>query len=272
MTSMAEKGTVRVHCFNPYATRFPNRRVVSTAALLFAKEMRHRGHAVIFEPDDETELNYIRQYGLENVLSDPLWAFLVGIPTSVAASVAANVLFGMLKKRARENDALVALEFSDDGNSVRYSHTGSQLSDARFQALLDGLDRRTRAFAEVAAARPADLARPFPVLEEHKPPIVGWARLWETATGLGIDARITSNSTMERISSGNLQGYSVGGLVRKARCSKCSRSFMKCNHPSGVADPMSTIATIEQFDVAEVSLVRDPAFPLESVQIRGPRQ
>lgn len=263
-----EPGIVRMHTYNPYEDRYPGRRVLSTAALLFAKQMRQNGHTVIIEPDNGAELNCILQYNIQEALSDPLWAYLIGIPTSFALSVAANILYECIKKPPDTIEANVALEFSDEG--IRYSHTGADISDYRFKEMLNALERRANNFAQVNRQQPPEPHRPFPVLEEHKAPVVGWAKAWESGVGVQVDMKITNTGTLERIDSGQLRGVSMGGLIRRATCSTCNQSYLECNHRAGVQQPQDTTVIVQEVDLAEISLVHDPVNPLDMVRIRRP--
>ena len=260
---------VHFHSTNPYSAKYPNRRVLSRRALQLVKHLRHRGYTVEVGEDPALELNYLNQSGLPALLADPIWAMVIGIPISVATGLLSNLIWEKrTKSKSKPRSGSAVFELDDSGKRLRYNWEGQPLNEGEFRAVLDTLQARQQHYREACERQPLDSIRPFPVFEEHSGPVVGWAKVWETSDGLSVDIHVANPETYQRVKTGELRGYSVGGLVRKATCSVCGLSFFECNHPAEPSKEKDCRVTIEQIDLAEVSLVRDPLYPLESVRIR----
>jgi len=93
-------GQIVIDSFNPYAARFPGRRVISKEALDLAKHLRASGHQVSIG-DGDGELNLLAQRGVRDFLSNPLFVFLTSIPVSVATGLIATYIASLFKKEPK---------------------------------------------------------------------------------------------------------------------------------------------------------------------------
>ena len=99
---------------------------------------------------------------------------------------------------------------------------------------------------------------------------MGWGRIHKGDKGLRVeDAKITDEEAWTRIQSGDLKGFSIGGLIYSATCSVCNSDYVDCNHIAGRKyDGMKCGVRIDGIDLAEISIVKDPVQPLAKIQKR----
>src|SRR5215212_10609400 len=90
---------VRFVPYNPYESRYPGRRIVSRETLDLVKEFRAEGYKVAVEPDDGAKLEYLKRAGLSELLSDPLYAMIIGMPLGVAMNIVSDFLYDLMKRR-----------------------------------------------------------------------------------------------------------------------------------------------------------------------------
>jgi len=139
------------------------------------------------------------------------------------------------------------------------------MSDKKFQSLVDLLDKRSQGYHESLKRESPDPYRPFPIFLEHTTKIVGWGGGWiDDSTGaFRVKAKITDDETLKRKQSGELKGFSPGGVVYRSTCSVCKGNYVDCNHIAGREyDGIECTVLLNDFDIAEISIVKDPVQPL----------
>jgi hypothetical protein len=234
------------------------------------KRLRDEGWCVVVEPDDGTKLSYLAEKGLREFLSDPIRAFVVGIPLSVLLNVVSSWLYDRFKRPPRDDEVHMVLEFDLKGGRVRYDHKGRPIDESRFQSILESLNERASAYKASLNVAAPDPVRPVPIYLEHLGRIVGWARVFPDSKGLRVeDGRITDLETWTLIQSGKLGGMSIGGLISDATCSVCGGEYIDCNHIAGVEySGVECVVRIDTFHTAEISIVRDPVNPLARIELQ----
>jgi hypothetical protein len=261
-------GVVRMATHNPYEDRLPRRRVVTREQLNLAKVLRRAGVTVEFDGEPDWELNYLALTGLREWLSDPIVLTAVNLPVSTVAGLIANSLSGLVKRK-RSRLTSVVIEADENGTWVRYDADGRRLTDAQLDRLIRALDERY----EISHGKvtPADPSRPVPIYLEHTDRIVAWGRLSIDDVGLRLDdAVVVDDEIRGRIDGGELNGGSIGALVREATCSVCGESFFDCEHVWGETnDGTLCSVTIVKMDLGEVSLVQNPAQLLARIRKRA---
>src|ERR1700691_328533 len=243
---------VRFQSYNPYEAIYPRTRVVSREALHLIKTLRALGYAVVVEPDDGTKLDYLVEKGFRELVSDPVYAFVIGIPTGLVLNLIANWV-SQLKRRPNRDDVNLVVEFDEDGNKVRFNESGRPVSNEKFRSILEALETRKRRFEESRKLVAPDPEYFFPIHLEHTGKVVGWAKGLvfddrEKSIGLGA-IRIFDDETLRRIQSGELNGFSHAGIVSGATCAVCGKEYVDCNHIGGVRYTLLP---------AEISIVKDP--------------
>ncbi|MCZ6678562.1 MAG: hypothetical protein O7E52_15100 [Candidatus Poribacteria bacterium] len=229
------------------------------------KTLRAEGFSVVVDPDDGTKLNYLMRKGLIEFLSDPIFVFVANIPIGVITSVIGNIFTQLkLPLGTQEDKTDIVIELDERGEKVRYSHTGKQISDERFNAILDSLDKRSQGYRESLKTTPPDPDRSIPIFLEHTTKIVGWGRGWIDSTGaFRVKLPITDDETRKRKQSGELKGFSPGGIVYRSTCSVCKGDYVDCNHIEGREyDGVECTVRLNDFAIAEISIVKDPVQPL----------
>jgi len=257
--------------YNPYESVYPGLRVVSREALHLIKTLRSEGYSVVVEPDDGRELHYFTEKGFREVLSDPVYAFVVGIPVSLILNLIAGWI-SQLRYSPKPDETNLVLEFDEEGKTVRYSQSGRPISDAKFSALLLSLEGRKRRFEDSRRLISPYAGYPIPINLEHTEKVVGWCKGFvfdDRQRSIGVDeTRICDDETWDRIQSGELKGFSVGQIVLHATCLICGQDYVDCNHVAG-NDYAGRECVVRTTPLpAEISLVKDPVQPLARIDLK----
>lgn len=268
-------GKVEVHAFNPYEAVYPGRKTISRPALDLVKKLRSQGHEVLVRPDDERNLEYIARKGfIEDVLSDPLFLKVAGFSAGVVTGLISNWLydkFGNQQSNAdRGEETKVVIEVEEEGNRLRYSETGEPISDEKFDSLLHFMEKRKNAYFEARKQSPPNEDLRIPIFLEHSFEVVGWTRIRRTNKGLLADpAHISNDETLERIERGELNGFSVGGIVRESECTICGSNYVECNHIGGESyDGQECVVKVSSIELCDVSIVKEPVNPDTRIELK----
>jgi predicted DNA binding CopG/RHH family protein len=260
---------IRFRTYNPYESAYTGLQVVSRETLHLIKTLRTHGYSVVVEPDDGARLCYWVEKGLHELLSDPLYAFVVGIPVSVILGVIANWL-SQLRQAPKPDEASLILEFDEEGNKVRYDQSGRRISDQRFGSMLAALEARKRRFEASRKIISPYPGYPIPIHLEHTCNIVGWSKGFvfdDKEKAIAVDiAKICDEETWRRIQHGELMGFSIAGIVTDAVCQICRTQYVECNHIAGIEyeGRRCTVRTV--LLPAEISIVKDPVQPLSRIE------
>ena len=253
-----------IECFNPYEAKFPNRRVVSRGQLHLYKTLISNGIECEIIPDDGSKLNYLAQKDITSLLSDP---FIITIGT-IGVNILSNAIWDFIKGLGEDKKSNI---FFKDKDGKVFNYQGNQLKDSTVVELVSLLNDKQSGFNksfQIASSQP-DLS--IPIHLEHKPEIVGWCHVSMKDDGLFVDkAEIFCDNTLSRIDKGELKGFSIGGLVTKSTCQICSQDYVDCPHIAGeVYNQVKCTNLIEKCDLAEISVVKDPANPICNIQKRN---
>ena len=263
---------IHFRSYNPYESLYPGLRVVSRDTLHLIKALRARGYSVVVEPDDGTKLTYLAEKGLHEVLSDPIWLYVIGIPTSLFLNLIATWVSSTLNRPATTEEVDVVVEFDEGGNRARYSQSGRPISEERFKSILLGLETRKRNFEESRKVASPQAEYFLPIHLEHTGKVVGWAKGFvfdEENMSIAIDtAKILDDETWKRIIFGELIGFSIAGIVSSATCLICNREYVECNHVSGQNYDGQECTVRVTILPAEVSIVRDPVQPAARIKLK----
>ena len=258
--------------FNPYSEQYPNRRVISRKELELFKLLRAEGVDVRVDGDPSAELNYLSRKGVHEWLSDPIIVLLVGIPVNIACGVLSTVLYNMFAGKKPDHTDVV-LELDDNGNRAHYSCDGTPLDAQQFNALLNAMRERRMVHPNITELRSPYPTRPIPLFLEHTSQVVGWGTVVadDDIRGLRVkDAVITDTEVRRRIKEGSLKGFSIGILVREARCEICGGSYFNCGHIAGrFYNGISCLVRLIKFDICEISVVANPVNPLANLRWKG---
>jgi hypothetical protein len=256
--------------FNPYSGQYPNRRVISRNELDFLKLLRGEGLDVRVSGNPSHELNYHSTKGVREWLSDPVIFTLVGIPLSIVCGVISNVLCNKFVGKKLSRTDLV-LELDNDGTRAHYACDGTPLEDRQFDALLGAIQERHRVHPSETQLRSPYPDRQVPLFLEHTGQVVGWGKVIADDRGLMVeDAVITDAEVWRRVTQGSLKGFSIGVLVREARCEICRESYFECSHIAGQNyDGAPCHVRLTKVDLAEVSIVENPVNPLAQIHWKG---
>ena len=174
--------TVHIASYNPYDARYPNLKVVSRESLHLIKRLKASGINVVVDPDDERPLLYSTEKGFREFIADPVYAFLTGIPVGLMVNLASSWITERLQHRQNANISApkssqdkteMIVEISEDGRRLRYDHTGLPISDDRFYAMLEAMERRTKEYREATFTRPPTPR--YPIRSSSITPLRSWA-------------------------------------------------------------------------------------------------
>jgi hypothetical protein len=250
---------VRISTFNPYECRFPGRRVLSREALHVAKVLRAQGYAVTIG-DDDTEINLLTEKGFAEIASNPLVLTLLEVPLEIIAVLIAQHFIDRRKAGALTSSTNVLLKMTKDGNEITYSQDGSTVAPEVVRDMLDAMRAQQEAYRRATLTPAPTQERPVPLLLEHTGQVVGWCRISVRPEGLHVDEGVIDDGeTRRRVENGELRGFSIAGLARRATCSICGESYFECDHLSGYeySGTMCRV-TMNKMDLAEISIVADP--------------
>jgi hypothetical protein len=266
---MTTKPELIVESFNPYDVGYPNRRVVTRAELDLIKVARAAGISVRITGRPEHELNFLTEKGLRDLLADPVIALVANIPIGVLAGLIANALPQWFKP-PRSTARSVVLEVDETGTKVRYTADGAPIDHATFLSLVSLLQQRRSDRPNAFPGSSPEPNRPIPIFLEHTRRLIGWGRVEATDKGLEVhDAKITDDEAYSRIQKGELKGFSIAGLVRKATCGICGGSYFLCEHVGGMSyGGVTNSVHLEEVDLCEISIVETPINPDATIKMQ----
>jgi len=264
------KQEIRIKSYNPYEYRYPKRRVVLWETLQLIKSLRTKGYRVKVIPEDGTRLNWRQENGLRDVLSDPVVLILINISINVFTGVLSNLLWPRLGRWRSRFYAPIVLEVPSGRFRGKYDQYGNCLPKRDCLDESDRCQTRAQRYWKSRLLPSPYPEHPEPIFLEHTNRIVGWGCLSIDEFGVCVDAHIDDPETLRRLETGELKGFSFGALIYDSECSVCGRQYVDCNHiTSMLYKDSECYTTIYGADLAEVSVVSDPANPLaRAVRIR----
>lgn len=264
---------IRIPSKNPYVSLYPDLKVVSRETIHLIKLLRTEGYSVIVEPEKIAKLDYYVEKGIREILADPILIYVIGIPTSIITGLISSWLYEIWRKPPKKDETQLVIEFDENGNKVRYSESGEKISDKKFSSIMKSLDERAHAYKKSRENSSPIPNRPYPVYLEHTAKIIGWAENVITRPeGLYLDGlQITDPEVQKLVDNGYLSGVSVAGIVKKSTCSVCNSDYVSCNHiAKNTYEGKECLVRIDDFAIAEFSLVKDPVQPLARI-VRKPK-
>jgi hypothetical protein len=257
--------------YNPYLglPQIPNiTRIVSRDTLEIIKILRNDGYDVKIMPDDGSKIHYTVEKGINELLANPIFVFVVNIPISIITGIAGSWLYDRMKnkkeyKKIPEKSGFV-IETNESGTTMRYDSWGNPVSEEKFEQLLSVMNENRKNWIEARKIKSPDLSLPYPIFMKHTPRIIGWCDLKMKDTGIHADPiKIIDEEAMIKIRLGDLKGISFGGVIHSSECSICGNQYTECNHISGKEYAEGECITkIDGVYFAEFSLVKDPIQPL----------
>jgi len=248
---------IRIDSFNPYETRFPNRRLITRDTLIIMKLLRSEGYRVIVEPENEQPLQYLYKKGTAQWFADPVNILFFSIPLTILTNLIVNQIQKLIDGKG--NKPTPNINITIDNSIHTYNYLGEAQPEGNTKRI--SLERKAlkEGFDRCFEARPPKTAFPTPIYLEHKPKIVGWCRLWESDKGLESEGFILDKVVKRRISQKRLNGASVTGIASVTECSICNFNYLECNHIAGEDyDGKHCFNTIKETTFVETSIVKEP--------------
>lgn len=260
----SENGVATFHAHNRYAAMYPDVRAVPQATLHVMKRLRAAGVRVRVLPEDGRPLCFTFQKGIGDWLADPAVALLASIPVGFAVNLLSS-WWTDRKRRDREfPSATIAFVVEEDGELRYYDLNGMPLARHEAIQLSQRAQESTRVFLRTIETPSPDPRRLYPIQRDHSGIIVGWmAGIRNDDDGIKlIDVRFTDPQTEIDVASGELSGFSPGGIAMRSVCSVCGANYIECNHVAGDEyENGHCVVFIEQACPAEFSVVKDPINP-----------
>lgn len=259
-----KKPYAKIMVFNPFEAIYPGRRIIPQEAIGLAKRIRNAGIPVNIGSEGKNQVHFIARKGLEEAFQDPIIVFFLGVTKDIAIGLVSAWLYDFLKsKKASKinpSKCTVIIGLSEDGRQAYYTHEGKAISEKRFNAIKGMMKKRQEDFAESLKANNPTPDLPIPIYLEHSSKIVGWGKLIKDDAERGLrfsPAKIFDPEAKRRVEKGELKGFSITMLVKKAICSKCGRDFRDCEHGDESEKDPPTVRLTE-VDYCEASIVKTP--------------
>lgn len=251
------KKKIIIDSFNPYETRFPNRKLVTRDTLILIKHLRSEGYEVIVEPKNDQPIQYLYKKGFNEFFADPVNIFLIGIPIAIITNIVSNQIQKLLDKKETINKSNINIRI--DNSTVSYNYLGERQDNSNSKLINKKRKELKEGFNRCFEIKSPYDNLPVPIFKEHKPVIVGWCRLWSDDVGLKSEMIITDKVVKRRITQNRLNGLSVTGIATKTKCSICKSDFVYCKHiPGKKYKGEKCFNTIIETDYVETSIVKEP--------------
>lgn len=251
------KKQIKIDSFNPYESRFPNRKLVTRDTLILIKHLRAEGYEVIVEPENNQPIEYLYKKGYEEFFANPVNMFLVGIPVSIITNIISNKIQKLLDKKETINKTNINIHI--DNSTQVYNYLGEPLAKNNKKNVEKKRKELQDGFQKCFEIKSPNNKYPIPIFLEHKPKIVGWCALWPDDIGLKSEGIITDKIVKKRISQNRLNGASVTGIATETECSICKTDFVYCEHiPGKKYNGKKCHNTIIKTDFVETSIVKKP--------------
>lgn len=251
---------ISIDSFNPYETRFPNRRLVTKGTLELMKELRLNGYEVTVKPENNEPIQYLYKKGLHDFFSNPVYAFLAGIPTSIVFNIASNYIQKCIDKwnqteEIKDNIIIINQTTNEIINLNQKVISKSEIKDKQKKE-----KKLKTEFDKCFPLKSPYVHLPTPIFLEHKPKIIGWCRLKATYTTLEFDDSIILDKKVhKKIKEGKIKGGSLTGIAEKSICKICKSDYVICDHIAGeIYDNTMCGNEIHEATIVEVSLVKEP--------------
>jgi len=252
-----EKKKIIIDSFNPYESRFPNRKLITRDTLILIKYLRSVGYEVIIEPDNKQPIQYLYKNGISEFFADPVNLTLIGIPIAILTNIISNQIQKLLDKQETINKSNINIKI--DNSTVNYNYLGEIQDNSNSKLITKNRKELKEGFNKCFEIKSPYDNLPVPVFKEHKPIIVGWCRLWSDDIGLRSEMIITDKVVKKRVAQNRLKGLSVTGIATKTECSICKSDFVYCNHiPGKKYKGEECFNTIMETDYVETSIVKEP--------------
>lgn len=252
--------TISFDSFNPYSWKFPEKKLVTKGTLELIKELRNNGYEVIVRPENNQPVQYLFKKGIHEFFSDPLYAYLAGIPTSVILNIASNYIQKSIDKwnqtdKNKKNIIIINQTFNEIIDLNKKTVTRSEIFDKKNKS-----KKKKDAFKRCFSRLSPYSHLPTPIFIEHKPQIIGWGRLKVSDEALEIEeCKILDKTIKRKIKNGKIKGASVTGIAEKSICNICQQNYVDCNHITGeIYNGKRCANEIHEATFVEVSLVSVP--------------
>jgi len=242
-----------IEAFNPYEAKFPNRIVITREELNIIKTLRENGIDYEISSQHKSQLYILSKKNFDPSMAEIVFLTIHGL--------AVGVVSGFIKDAISKGSNLKDRLFIKNKDGEIFDYTGSKIDKSTVENVTNKMLSDNSDLSSSLLKSSPYYELPWSVHLEHTHEIVGWCNLFEDEHGLRCDPmKITCVDTWNKIQSGELQGFSIGGMIAKSKCNICSSDFVSCNHISGVTyDRIECVCEIHQFDLAEVSVVKNPA-------------
>lgn len=251
---------ITLDSFNLYSARFPDRRLVTKGMLELIKELRSSGYEVHVKPENDQPIQYLYHKGAHEFFSNPVYAFLTGIPVGIIVNLVSNYVQKAIDKwnqteEIKNNIIIINNESRQIVNANQKTLSLSEVNDKQKKS-----KKHKEEFDKCFSLISPYGNLPTPIFFNHKPKVIGWCRLKATYTTLEFDeAIIIDKSIQKKINSGKIKGGSLTGIAEKSICTICNSNYVECNHIAGdIYDGVSCSNQIYEAKIVEVSLVNEP--------------
>jgi hypothetical protein len=255
-----ESKKVIIDTFNPYESRFPDRKLITRDTLLLIKYLRVEGYEIIIEPRNDLPVELLYKKGVMEFFADPINVTLIGIPIAILTNIISNRIQKLLGKKKAINKSNINIRI--DNSTHIYNYLGEHQDKNNRNHVEIKRNKLKDGFERCFEIRSPYEEYPVPIFLEHRPKIVGWCSLREDDKGLKSEGIIIDKTAKRRLSQNRLNGASVTGIATKTECSICKSNFVYCEHIAGtIYNEEKCFNRIIETDFVETSIVKEPINP-----------
>ncbi len=255
---------IEIDSFNPYETRFPNRKLVTIDTLKLIKLLRQQGFNVIVLPQNDMQVQYLFKKGIVQIFADQINILVRNLPTTVIMGLIINYIQKQLDKpRKKRQDSKTINEnifITENSTNITNDLNGRKYLKGELTDIAKKKKQEIDDFGKCFNQKSPYPDMPTPILLEHKPRIVGWGRIADDEHGLKIEeGLILDKNILRKIGTGKIKGASITGIAEKSVCSICNSNYVECNHITGdIYEDKECTNTIWEATIIELSLVKEP--------------
>ncbi|MBS1530440.1 MAG: hypothetical protein JSU01_09045 [Bacteroidetes bacterium] len=254
------KNVVKIQTFNPYASIYPNAKLIDRETLILIKYLKSENYDIHLLPDDGLPVQYLFKKGLTELLSNPIIVFISSIPAGIIASLTANYIQKLIDLRKPSVAPVINItNFYVQSPDQIYNGNGEIISVDKIKSINKQQSQLENQFKQRFNVASPYIEYPIPIFLEHNPYIVGWCYTYSNDHGMKLDGRITDKLVYKRIQQGRYKGLSVTGICANPICSICNLNYIECLHIAGTEyNGQHCAVHINQADYVEVSIVKEP--------------
>ena len=179
-----------IDSYNPYESKFKNRKVVNKDTLILIKTLRNKGYNVLVKPDDGRPVEYLFQKGdIASFLLNHLNSLIIKISNDKSSDILIGLLTSYIydkikkygKSESKNADNIILI---DSSNKKIVNSFNTTININNIKKKKKERKRNILSFQQCFETKSPYINLPDPVFLQHKPIIVGWCLIEIDEKGL----------------------------------------------------------------------------------------